>query len=171
MARVKPQSLAWQRRVTCYGTAAAVGHVLRPAASGTQGTLVMPAQSPSDACSSGHTGIGSDVDAAAVARVQASLVTAKLQLSDTCTFRILAKNVSVLSADDDPAKVAAFATLDGLISSYERLDGVLLQAGEVDSETRAQVVPLLDRTIELQAELRERLLALIAAPVTISRSA
>jgi hypothetical protein len=98
------------------------------------------------------------------ARLQASLFTANFKLADPCTFRILVKNTTVLLPAGDPLRARTFDTLDQLVLTYQRLDDALLQAGEWDSETRAQVAPLLSSTIELQTRLRDALIECIALP-------
>jgi hypothetical protein len=88
-----------------------------------------------------------------------------MKLADPCTYRIVAKSTTLLLPPDDPVKVEAYAALDELIRTYQRLDDSLLQAAEIDSETEAQVRPLLAKAITGMERLRAALIASIEIPV------
>jgi hypothetical protein len=94
-----------------------------------------------------------------------SLITQNMNLADPCTFRIVVKNVTVLMDDTDPLKIATKDCLAQLVRSFELLDDLVYSAGEVDSETRERVVPAISRTIELEQQLREKIVLCIAREV------
>lgn len=91
-----------------------------------------------------------------------SLVTQNFNLADPCTFRIIVKNTTILMDDNDSLKIETKEALELLIRSYQLLDDVLLSAGDVDSETEGKVAPTLERTIALQADLRDKVAQCIA---------
>lgn len=85
---------------------------------------------------------------------KASLITQNLKLADPCTFRIIVKNTTLLMDGNSPLRIETWNTLDELIRSYTKLDSALIQAGELDSETKWEVVPLLDQTMDLCDKLK-----------------
>ena len=84
------------------------------------------------------------------------MMTQNMGLADPCTFRIVVKNVTALMDDDDALKVETKEVLAQVVSSYEFLDDLLIDADEFLSETRDKVEPALARTVELEQKLKEQ---------------
>jgi hypothetical protein len=87
---------------------------------------------------------------------KASLFSLEIKLADPCTFRLIIKNITALSPPG--VREAAYAQVDDLVLSYQKLDAYLEMAsgGSPDAlrKAREQLQATLQTTQAIEATVR-----------------